>query len=104
MLKLNSLPSLCKLQFNSTQKLVNINIPSGSNVLIGGYLSRGVPNKLVDLLTQSACNQLTLITNASFLSSPSLKRILQQSGKVKRVITSLEHNRLLSKTSNQVLK
>jgi hypothetical protein len=68
-------------------------IPNNSNILIGGYLTYGIPNNLISILSNSKCNNLTLITNASIISNQNLRHLFKIEGKVKRVITSLDNNR-----------
>jgi acyl CoA:acetate/3-ketoacid CoA transferase alpha subunit len=80
----------------STQHQVELRIneiPNNSKILIGGYLTYGIPNDLVSILSNSKCHNLTIITNASIVSNRELRQLFKIKNKVKRIITSLENNR-----------
>lgn len=85
---------LCLTTQNQVELKIN-EIPNNSNILIGGYLTHGVPNSLINILTNSKCHNLTLITNASIVSNQNLRELFKTKGKVKRIITSLENNRTI---------
>lgn len=62
-------------------------IKSNSTIMIGGFLSCGAPDKIIDELIKEDVQNLTLICNDT--STPNAdKGKLIQSGKVKKVITT----------------
>lgn len=62
-------------------------IKSNSTIMIGGFLSCGAPDKIIDELIKEDVKNLTLICNDT--STPNAdKGKLIQSGKVKKVITT----------------
>jgi acyl CoA:acetate/3-ketoacid CoA transferase alpha subunit len=90
-------------QKNSTERneALDLNIPNKSVIKIGGYLNVDVPNKLISALANGRAFGLTLITNASVLDNQELRDLFNIEGKVTRLITSLEYNRLAA-TNNQL--
>lgn len=66
-------------------------IPSHSTVLIGGFSNRQVPNNLIEILSGSQCDKLTILTNAC-IQNTALKSLIADSRKVKRLLTCLESN------------
>lgn len=90
------------VSLNKQVERVLLDIPSNANVFVGGYLTKHVPNALLNILRDSKAHQLTVITNASVLQNPGLRSLFNLNGKVKRLVTSLESNRnaILSREVN----
>ena len=62
-------------------------IKSGSTIMVGGFLSCGVPDKIIDEIINSDTNNLTMICNdTSFADSDKGKLI--SNGRIKKVITT----------------
>ena len=81
--------------YNANQRAVNeiLNLPNEAKISIGGYLNQQVPHSLIEILAQSKCHGIHLITNASILNNHQLKSLFQINGKIKSLVTSLESNK-----------
>ncbi|MEH6471204.1 MAG: 3-oxoacid CoA-transferase subunit A [Halopseudomonas sp.] len=62
-------------------------IPSGSTLMIGGFMGVGSPNLLIDELVRQAKNALTLIVNDTARPSVGIGKLID-AGLVERLITS----------------
>ena len=62
-------------------------IKDNSTIMVGGFLSCGVPNKIIDAIVEEAPKNLTLICNDTSVPNRD-KGLLIQNGLVKKVITT----------------
>ena len=62
-------------------------IKDNSTIMVGGFLSCGVPDKIIDALVEEAPKNLTLICNDTSIPNKD-KGLLIQNGLVKKVITT----------------
>jgi acetate CoA/acetoacetate CoA-transferase alpha subunit len=62
-------------------------IESGMTLMIGGFLGNGNPNKLIDLLLQTAVRNLTIIANDTAFPDKGLGRLIVNK-QVRKVIVS----------------
>ena len=94
-----------KKQINSRNETKNIlleSIKNHSYLYIGGYSNIHVPNILLKNLVDIKCSNLTVITNVSIEKNLHLKNLFQMKGRVKRIITSLDENKINFKYQSQI--
>lgn len=73
-------------------KLISINqalekLKDGMTIMVGGFLTYGGPNSLMDAIAQSSVTSLTLICNDAAFADKGLGKLISN-GQVKKLITS----------------
>ncbi|MEA4868544.1 MAG: CoA transferase subunit A [Rikenellaceae bacterium] len=73
-------------------KLINLNqiigkLKDGMTIMVGGFLTNGGPNQIMDAIAESGVGSLTLICNDAAFADKGLGKLIS-SGQVKKLITS----------------
>jgi len=62
-------------------------VKSGMTIMIGGFLTNGGPNKIMDILAESDLKDLTIIANDAAYPDKGLGKLIAEK-RVKKIITS----------------
>jgi acyl CoA:acetate/3-ketoacid CoA transferase alpha subunit len=92
-LQIRNLSSLETQNSNKYAEKAIRQIPSGSKILIGGYLDHQVPTSLLKILGNSKNGQFTVFTNASIALNQQFLDLVKCNGKIKQIVTSSEFNK-----------
>lgn len=63
-------------------------VKNNSTIMVGGFLSCGTPNKIIDAIIKEDIKNLTLISNDTSIPNKDKGLMIQKEGLVKKVITT----------------